>query len=107
MQAGDIHFYRQSTQSGDTVRMVYKLSSGSQNMVPDEDAEAVYDISDKIAEERGLRFFLDKSPTPLKPSLADDMEALAPYRDVVQKAGTQTTKGAKRRLGAAVSIIKR
>ncbi|KEZ00685.1 hypothetical protein AI27_03155 [Sphingomonas sp. BHC-A] len=105
MQAGDIHFYRQSTQSGDTVRMVYKLSSGSQNMVPAEDAEAVYAISDKIAEESGLRFFLDKSPKPSKPSLAADMEALAPYRDDVQKAGTLMTKGDQASFVEALSIL--
>lgn len=105
MHADNVAFSRQATQSGDLVRIVYHLSSGNHNFVPAKKAEAIYAISDKISNESGLRFFLDKSPKPSEAAAAMDMEALAPYRADLQKAAALMTKADQPSLVEALSIV--
>ena len=61
-KAGSIAFSRHSTKLADGLRMVYRLDIGPQNVVPAKDADAVYALSDRIKDETGIEFYLDKSP---------------------------------------------
>jgi transglutaminase-like putative cysteine protease/tetratricopeptide (TPR) repeat protein len=61
-RAGSIAFSRRTTKLADGLHMVYRLDTGPQEDVPARDAEAVYALSDKIKDETGIEFYLDKSP---------------------------------------------
>ncbi|MGF7146493.1 transglutaminase-like putative cysteine protease/tetratricopeptide (TPR) repeat protein [Sphingomonas zeicaulis] len=60
MQAGGVSFVRKSTVSGETLKMVYRLSSGAGGSVPATGAEGVFALSDKVVEESGLTFHFDR-----------------------------------------------
>lgn len=61
-KAGAVTFSRHTTKLPDGLRMVYRLDTGSQDVVSAKDAEAVYALSDRIKDGTGIEFYLDKSP---------------------------------------------
>lgn len=85
MQADGVHFTRKSVRDGDGVRMTYRLVNDDSNVVPADKAAAIYAISDKISDESGLRFFIDKSSRPSETMGAIDPSELQPYRAELDK----------------------
>ncbi|SEJ65374.1 protein of unknown function [Sphingobium sp. AP50] len=85
MTAGGVHFWRKSERDGYGVRIRYHLDSDDSYSVPASEAAAVYAISDKIGDESGLRFFIDKSPRLSETTGTIDQAELAPYRAELDK----------------------
>jgi transglutaminase-like putative cysteine protease/tetratricopeptide (TPR) repeat protein len=85
MTAGGVHFWRKSKRDGDGVRIRYHLDSDDSYSVPASEAPAVYAISDKIGDESGLRFFIDKSSRLSETTGTIDQAELAPYRAELDK----------------------
>lgn len=101
MQAGGVSFVRKSTVAGETLKMVYRLSSGAGGSVPANGAEGVFALSDKVGEESGLTFHFDriakatgKADNADKRSVAAasagdvDPAVLAPWKKQLERAGT-------------------
>lgn len=93
-KAGDIAFSRQSTQSGDLTRITYHLVTGADTSVPASGAEAIYALSDKIKDETGLEFYLEKSAhlSDIKTSGLDEA-VLTPLRADLDKIIALSQKG--------------
>ncbi|AHE52515.1 DUF3857 domain-containing protein [Sphingomonas sanxanigenens] len=95
MQAGGVSFVRTSTVTGETLKMVYRLSSGAGGSVPATGAEGVFALSDKIGEESGLTFHFDrveksagKSGVAARAEGEPDPAMLAPWKEQLDRAGT-------------------
>lgn len=80
MKADGLVFSRKSVRDGDGVRIAYRLINDDNNVVPAAQAAAVYAISDKIGDESGLRFFIDKSSRPSATMGAINPADMQPYR---------------------------
>ncbi|WP_298397835.1 DUF3857 domain-containing protein [Sphingobium sp.] len=85
MKAGGVRFTRKSERAGEGVRIRYHLNNDDTDTVPASDAAAVYAISDRIGDESGLRFFIDKSPRLSETTGVIDPAELAPYRADIDK----------------------
>ncbi len=93
--AQGVHFTRTSTRAGDTVTMVYALTTQDRPEIPAADAEAVYAISDRVADATGIEFALDKSPLrdeTATPASLMATDALAPWHKDLERAGTLMTQ---------------
>jgi len=64
MKAGEIAFSRKTAKLPDGVRMLYRLDTGAHKLVQASDAAAVYAVSDKIKDELGIEFYLEKAARP-------------------------------------------
>lgn len=108
MQADGVHFTRKSVRDGDGVRITYALATDDNNVVPAEKAAAIYAISDKIGDENGLRFFIDKSSRPSETVGAIDPADLQAYRAdldrIVELTGEKSDQASRIE---ALSIINR
>lgn len=80
MKVDGLAFSRKSVREGDGVRIAYRLVNDDVNVVPADKAAAIYAVSDRITDEAGLRFFIDKSSRPSDTIGAIDPAAMAPYR---------------------------
>ncbi|MFE8585302.1 DUF3857 domain-containing protein [Sphingomonas sp. NCPPB 2930] len=75
-KGGPVAFSRRSTKLPEGLHIVYRLDTGPRDMVPAAEAEAVYAVSEKVSNETGIEFYLEKSPRPsgmpagLAPALA-------------------------------------
>jgi transglutaminase-like putative cysteine protease/tetratricopeptide (TPR) repeat protein len=61
-KGGPIAFSRKTSKLPDGLRIVYRLDTGAKEAVPASEAEAIYALSDKIKDELGIEFYLEKSP---------------------------------------------
>lgn len=108
MQADGVHFTRKSVRDGNGVHITYNLVNNDTNVVPAENAAAIYAISDKIGDENGLRFFIDKSSRPSETVGAIDPADLQPYRTdldrIVELTGEKSDQASRIE---ALSIINR
>ncbi len=87
-KSGPIAFSRVSTKLPDGLRIAYRLDTGPRASVPASEADAVYTVSDKVGDETGIEFYLDKSARPsempggLDPAIA---QAIRPDMEKVQE----------------------
>lgn len=84
--SGALAFSRETTRLPDGIRMVYRLNSGTREVVPADEAEQVYKVSDLIKDEAQIDFFLDKSPRVAAGPDGIDPALWAPIRPEVEAA---------------------
>lgn len=109
-QSGGIHFSRQTAKLPDGTRMTYRLITDHRWQVPASGAEDIYAVSDKIADETGLNFFLDKSDRPSQTPSAKVLDGFDParidtIRDTLVKVADLTKKGDDPSLIQALSLL--
>ena len=61
-KGGAIAFSRRTSKLPDGLSIVYRLDTGAAYSVPAGEAETVYALSDKIKDETGIEFYLEKAP---------------------------------------------
>lgn len=103
---GDVAFSRQSSQDGDTARITYALTTGSNPTVPAAKAEPIYTLSDQIKDEAGLEFYLDKS-SRLSDRVTSGLnqDLLTPLREDIDNVLALTKKGDEASAIEALSLI--
>jgi transglutaminase-like putative cysteine protease/tetratricopeptide (TPR) repeat protein len=104
VSAGDLTYSRTSTRSGDGVRMVYRFDSGSRARVPAAEAEAVYAVAERMGDEDGLEFYLDKSTRPPE-SAGLDQEILKPLQADILRVIDLQKKGDDASLVEALGLL--
>jgi len=104
-RAEGILFTRKSVQVGDGIKMTYRLSMGANPAAAAARADAVYAVSDKLDNEKGMEFYLDKSSKSAPPPGGIDPAELAPFREDMQKVGELMTKPSEQDHLAALTIL--
>jgi tetratricopeptide (TPR) repeat protein len=104
-KAGPIAFSRHTTKLPDGLRMVYRLDTGPRYFVSAKDAEAVYAVSDRIKDETGIEFYLDKSPQAAPVPQGIDAASWEPIRPDMAKAGDLMQKTDQPSKLAALSLL--
>lgn len=84
-KAGPVAFSRQTSKESGALVMVFRLDTGQQDEVPASEAEQIYALSDKVADEVGIVFHLDKASAPPAGPKGVDAAALAPVKADLEK----------------------
>ncbi len=95
-KADAIVFSRRTSKLRDGLSVVYRLDTGTRNVVTALAAERVYAVSDKVKDEAGIEFYLEKSGRPAAPppgvdaaawaSITPDMEKISPLMQKTDQA---------------------
>ena len=101
---GDMAFSRVVARIGHGIRITYTLDTGTRARIPAAEAEAIYTLSDKIGDETGLEFYLEKSGKE-EDAAGVDEEILKPLRDDIKTMLELSKKGDDASLIAALGIL--
>jgi len=100
-----VAFRRTAARDGETLRIVYSLKSGTEEVVPADRAAAIYALSDRIGDEKGIEFYLNKSAKDANSPYAGIAALIAPYRDEIGKAGALMEKNDQPSLIEALTVL--
>jgi transglutaminase-like putative cysteine protease/tetratricopeptide (TPR) repeat protein len=84
---GNIAFKRNTAVNGDIERISYSLKTADETHISPDQAAGVYKVSDKISDETGLEFYLEKSGKQPAASTNPLTALIAPYSSEMKEIG--------------------
>lgn len=105
MKAGQVVFSRKTTKLPDGLQMKYQLDTGAVTSVPASDAAAVYAVSDKIKDELGVEFYLEKAPHPSSAPKGIDATTWGLIKADIEKVAALTEKNNEASNLEALSLL--
>ena len=104
-KAGTTVFSRRTTRLPDGLRIAYRLDTGASEIAPPGEAEAIYALSDKIKDEVGIEFYLEKSSRPSPAPNGIDPTIWSAIKPDMEKAIALTQKNDQAANLEALSLL--